>query len=101
MAGRKPDTNLIDFTCIKRAYILFMLARWLSADQNEIATSCTNLLFHLLLPVLGWLDDGMVVTLLVTEVSQILLDRRKAQKSEQTATSQSSTDQTIDVKATV
>lgn len=41
-------------------------------------------------PVIGWLDDGMVVTLLATEVSQFLIERRKARKEqaeEQTATS--------------
>jgi hypothetical protein len=31
-------------------------------------------------PVLGWIDDGVVVTLLATEVSQLLLERRKLQK---------------------
>jgi uncharacterized membrane protein YkvA (DUF1232 family) len=31
-------------------------------------------------PVLGWIDDGVVVTLLATEVSQLLLERRKFQK---------------------
>jgi uncharacterized membrane protein YkvA (DUF1232 family) len=54
------------------------------------------------LPVLGWLDDGVVVTLLVSEVSQILLDRRKAQKAEQAAgATPSDANQTIDVNATV
>lgn len=33
-------------------------------------------------PVLGWLDDGMLITILVTEVSQILLERRQARKEE-------------------
>ncbi len=31
-------------------------------------------------PVVGWIDDGLIVTLLVTEVSQMLLDRRKEQR---------------------
>lgn len=34
-----------------------------------------------LLPILGWLDDGVVATLLVTEVSQILLEQLKNRKS--------------------
>jgi uncharacterized membrane protein YkvA (DUF1232 family) len=31
-------------------------------------------------PVIGWIDDGAVVTLLAAEVSQLLLERRKLQK---------------------
>lgn len=55
------------------------------------------------LPIIGWLDDGMIATLVVTEVSQILLDRRKAQKHKaaSSAPANSEVDQTIDVKATV
>ena len=32
------------------------------------------------LPVVGWLDDGVIMTILVSEVSQILLEQRKARK---------------------
>lgn len=32
-------------------------------------------------PVVGWIDDGLVATLLITEVSQLLLDKRKERKS--------------------
>ncbi|MBD1918655.1 MULTISPECIES: YkvA family protein [Cyanophyceae] len=28
-------------------------------------------------PVLGWLDDGLIATIAVTEITQILLDRRR------------------------
>ncbi len=31
-------------------------------------------------PVIGWIDDGIVATLLVTELSQILLERLKGAK---------------------
>lgn len=31
-------------------------------------------------PVLGWIDDGLIATLLVTEVSQILLEQRKVRR---------------------
>jgi uncharacterized membrane protein YkvA (DUF1232 family) len=34
-----------------------------------------------LLPILGWVDDGVVATLLVTEVSQILLEQLRNRKS--------------------
>ncbi|MEL6222928.1 MAG: YkvA family protein [Cyanobacteria bacterium J06627_8] len=36
------------------------------------------------LPIIGWIDDGVVVTLLVAEVSQILmeqLNKRRVQRS--------------------
>ncbi|NJM57879.1 MAG: DUF1232 domain-containing protein [Synechococcales cyanobacterium RU_4_20] len=36
------------------------------------------------MPIIGWIDDGMVATLLVTEISQILLEKRK-QRQETTA----------------
>ncbi len=29
------------------------------------------------IPVIGWLDDGLVVTLALTEVTQMLLERRR------------------------
>jgi uncharacterized membrane protein YkvA (DUF1232 family) len=32
-------------------------------------------------PVLGWLDDGMVITLLASEFSQFVIDRRNARKN--------------------
>jgi len=33
------------------------------------------------LPIVGWIDDGLLATIVITEVSQLLMDRRKAQKS--------------------
>lgn len=50
-------------------------------------------------PIVGWLDDGMIATLVVTEVAQILIDRRNAQKNKQTP-STPEVDSTIDVNAT-
>ncbi len=37
-------------------------------------------------PVLGWLDDGVLITLLATEVSQFLIERRQARKETTEAT---------------
>jgi uncharacterized membrane protein YkvA (DUF1232 family) len=34
-----------------------------------------------MLPIVGWIDDGLLATVVVTEVSQLLLDRFKRQKS--------------------
>lgn len=33
------------------------------------------------LPIIGWIDDGVIATLLVTELSQLLLERLKSGKS--------------------
>lgn len=33
------------------------------------------------LPIIGWIDDGVIATLLVAELSQLLLERLKAGKS--------------------
>jgi uncharacterized membrane protein YkvA (DUF1232 family) len=35
-----------------------------------------------LIPVVGWVDDGVVATLLATGITQVLLDRRQAMKSQ-------------------
>ncbi|MDX2241747.1 MAG: YkvA family protein [Leptolyngbyaceae cyanobacterium bins.302] len=37
-------------------------------------------------PIIGWIDDGVIATLLVAEVSSILLDRLKASKSDASGT---------------
>jgi uncharacterized membrane protein YkvA (DUF1232 family) len=38
-----------------------------------------------MIPVVGWLDDGVIATLLVTEVSQLLLEKYKASKAKSTS----------------
>jgi uncharacterized membrane protein YkvA (DUF1232 family) len=50
-------------------------------------------------PVLGWIDDGVVVALLVTELSQLLLTQLKTQKQKESVANQSSTETVIDVNA--
>lgn len=37
-----------------------------------------------LVPVVGWVDDGVVATLLATGITQALLDRRQALKDQKT-----------------
>jgi uncharacterized membrane protein YkvA (DUF1232 family) len=34
-----------------------------------------------MVPILGWLDDGVIVTVLLSEVSQILLEQRRDRKA--------------------
>lgn len=38
------------------------------------------------LPIVGWIDDGLLATIVVTEVSQLLVERRKAQKNQTSQT---------------
>ncbi|PSR17073.1 hypothetical protein C8255_14555 [filamentous cyanobacterium CCP3] len=35
-----------------------------------------------LIPVVGWIDDGVVATLLATGITQVLLDRRQTMKDQ-------------------
>jgi uncharacterized membrane protein YkvA (DUF1232 family) len=54
------------------------------------------------LPVVGWIDDGIVLTLLVTEVSQMLAQKLKSRNDETTAAANnggSPSSETVDVNA--
>jgi uncharacterized membrane protein YkvA (DUF1232 family) len=52
------------------------------------------------LPIIGQIDDVVILTLLVSEVSQLLIDTAKARKGETVApTTDSATDKTVDVDA--
>lgn len=56
------------------------------------------------LPIIGWLDDGIIATLLVTEVSQILFEQvnasKKGKKETNTAAdTATATEQVVDVQA--
>ncbi len=56
-------------------------------------------------PIIGWLDDGIIATLLVTEVSQLLFEqvntaKKKANKdADATADTATTTEQVVDVQA--
>ena len=52
------------------------------------------------IPIIGQIDDVVVLTLLVSEVSQLLIDAAKARKGETVAyTTENTTEQTVDVDA--
>lgn len=48
-------------------------------------------------PIIGWIDDGVIATLLVAEVSSMLLDKLKAGKGTNSGetTAQSTVDTTV------
>jgi uncharacterized membrane protein YkvA (DUF1232 family) len=54
-------------------------------------------------PIFGWIDDGVIATLLVAELSQMLLERLKPGKTEQATTMNAETTtaetKTVDVNA--
>lgn len=53
-------------------------------------------------PVVGWLDDGLIATLAITEVTQLLLDRkRNLRQAAQASTFTPEANQNDDLKTTV
>ncbi|HEY9695680.1 MAG TPA: YkvA family protein [Trichocoleus sp.] len=51
-------------------------------------------------PVLGWLDDGAIVALLVAEVSQVAIEHIKSRKDKHIASNVPESVNVIDVEAT-
>lgn len=51
------------------------------------------------IPIVGWIDDGILITLLATEVSQLLIERVKLRKPETTTNTAPVTDETVEVDA--
>ena len=53
------------------------------------------------LPIVGWLDDGIIATLLITEVSQLLFEQvnNSRKKSDEETVADTTTEQVIDVEA--
>lgn len=51
------------------------------------------------LPIIGQIDDAVIVTLLVSELSQLLIDRIKVSKSNSAAKSTTAEANSVDVNA--
>ncbi|MEO0768525.1 MAG: YkvA family protein [Cyanobacteria bacterium J06649_4] len=54
-----------------------------------------------LIPIVGWLDDGILATLLVTELSSLMMDYLKKGNSSEGTTTVADADDVIDVEAEV
>ncbi|MEO1621196.1 MAG: YkvA family protein [Cyanobacteria bacterium J06632_3] len=54
-----------------------------------------------LIPIVGWLDDGILATLLVTELSSLMMDYFKKGNSSEETTTVADADDVIDVEAEV
>ncbi|WP_026735029.1 YkvA family protein [Fischerella sp. PCC 9605] len=50
-------------------------------------------------PIVGWLDDGLIASLVVAEVSQIVVEQLKNRKKATSAANSTQTDAAIDVDA--
>ncbi|NEP60964.1 MAG: DUF1232 domain-containing protein [Symploca sp. SIO2G7] len=56
-------------------------------------------------PIVGWLDDGIIATLLVTEVSQLLFEqvnasqKKNRQRAKASASAAATAEQVVDVEA--
>lgn len=51
------------------------------------------------IPVIGEIDDVLLMTLMVTEVSQLLIDRFKSAKTDSVASNSETVNETIEVEA--
>lgn len=51
------------------------------------------------IPVVGEIDDVLLMTLMITEVSQLLIDRFKATKTNSVASDNEAANETIEVEA--
>ena len=53
------------------------------------------------LPIVGWLDDGIIATLLITEVSQLLFEQvnTSRKKNDEETVADTTPEQVIDVEA--
>lgn len=54
-----------------------------------------------IIPIVGWLDDGILATLLVTELSSLMMGYLKKDGSTQDATTVADAEDVIDVEAEV
>lgn len=52
------------------------------------------------IPVVGWLDDGLIVTLLVTEMSQVLMEQMKL-RSRRSANGEEVEPEVMDTPSTI
>jgi len=53
------------------------------------------------IPFIGWIDDGVILTLLISEVSQLMMEKVKTRQQPQTEQSsgQTNSEATVDVNA--
>jgi uncharacterized membrane protein YkvA (DUF1232 family) len=89
----KPLQNLFRFTLRHPKY------RWLIILGSLLYVVSPIDIAPDTIPVLGWLDDGLIATLLVTEVSQVLMTHLKSKRSGSDTASEPAAEQTVEVKA--
>jgi uncharacterized membrane protein YkvA (DUF1232 family) len=53
-----------------------------------------------MMPILGWVDDGLLATIAITEVAQILLDRKRNLRQAKQSPTGETPAEVVDVVAT-
>jgi uncharacterized membrane protein YkvA (DUF1232 family) len=53
-----------------------------------------------IVPVIGWLDDGVIITILLSELSQVVLEQRQARKAKAEKPESSGTLETLATEVT-
>jgi uncharacterized membrane protein YkvA (DUF1232 family) len=84
------------FTKIYSALIKHPRYRWVVMGASLIYLVSPIDFSPDLIPIVGWIDDGVVATLLATGITQVLLDRRRARNDQ---TPLDTNDSTVDVAA--
>ena len=67
---------------VYRAVLKHPKYRWLAIAASFLYLVSPADLITDVIPIVGWIDDGMIATLLITEVSQLLLEQRKKRQDE-------------------
>ena len=67
---------------VYRAVLKHPKYRWIAIAASFLYLFSPVDLISDIIPVVGWIDDGMIATLLITEVSQLLLENRKKKQEE-------------------
>ena len=67
---------------VYRAVLKHPKYRWLAIAASFLYLVSPVDLITDVIPIVGWIDDGMIATLLITEVSQLLLEQRKKGQDE-------------------
>lgn len=67
---------------VYRAVLKHPKYRWIAIAASFLYLVSPVDLITDVIPVIGWIDDGMIATLLITEVSQLLLEQRKKRQED-------------------
>ncbi len=70
---------------VYRAVLKHPKYRWIAIAASFLYLVSPVDLITDVIPIIGWIDDGMIATLLISEVSQLLLEQRKKRQEDSDA----------------